>query len=232
MSRKLLKLRDRIRLLWFRRWMILGITLGAAVVALCLALFVIPKQYTATSQIYFNAYTANKNKSMTQKQLENSRGLADSYVEYMKEPFMLTRAVKKLPSSLSRQYTAPEIDAAIKIQIIGESDVIQFDTTLDTPADAKILSDYFAKFVMKEMVVLTRVGNYYLFTNASIPSTPSFPIPWIFGLAGGVLGLILSLVLAFSVKQVILEERDIKQIIRGGKVLGIIPHNEIREKTP
>lgn len=223
MNRGLLHFQRRLWILWERRWMIVGVTIGAAVLALCIALFFLPKRYTASTQIYFSAYSENKNKSRTQIQLEKSRGIAESYIVYMNESYLIKRAAENQPGTLTRRYSAQEIADALSIFRVSDSDVIQFDVTLSVPEDAKLLSEYFSEFAIKEIIAMTRVGNYYLFSNATVPTSPSFPIPWSFALSGGILGLVLSALFAMEFRYVVFAEKEIKRIVGDPKEPGQIP---------
>lgn len=222
-QRKLKELQTKVQLLWFRRWLLLAVTLVGALVGLLVAQVIITPQYTADNELYFSAYTANKNKTIRDSQLENSRGLAESYAVYMNEQFMYANAEEHQPKTLSKHYSAGELKRAIRISVDSDANVIFFSVTTDNPKDSAIICDFYSEFSMEEIVALTGVGTYEIFNETKIPTHPSFPNPILFTLLGAVLGLMFAVAYALKVKQKIYEEKELKELVRGGKILACVP---------
>jgi len=210
---KLKQLRLKLEMLWWRRKMLLTVTSVGLLLGLVVALFIIPPQYTTKNQLYFSAYTAREDKTIRDKQLENSRGLAESYVVYMKEAFMFERAAENLPSTLSKPYTASQIRNAMNITVDSDANVIFFSVTTGNPQDSAILCDFYSHFSMAEIVEMTGVGSYEIFNKTRVPTRPSFPNPILFALIGALIALVLGVAYALKVKQKIYTEREIKELI-------------------
>lgn len=222
-ERKLKELQMKFQMLWLRRRLLLAITAIGALVGLCVALFLVTPQYTADNELYFSAYTARKDKSIRDSQLENSRGLAESYSVYMKEPFMFARAEENQPRTLSHHYTAGELGRAIDIRVDSDANVIFFKVTTNDPRDSAIICDFYSEFSMQQIVNLTGVGTYEIFNETKIPTVPSFPDPILYTLVGALMGLIAAVAFALKVKQKIYGEREIKILLPGCKILSSIP---------
>ncbi len=210
---KLKQLQLKLEMLWFRRKMLLAVTAIGLLCGLLVALFVVPQQYTTKNQLYFSAYSAKKDKSIRDRQLENSRGLAESYVVYMKEPFMFERAAENQPYTLSKRYTASQIKNAMRISVDADANVIYFSVTTNNPQDSAILCDFYSHFSMSEIVEMTGVGSYEIFNKTKVPTRPSFPNPILFALVGALIALALGIAYALKVKQKIYSEREIKELI-------------------
>lgn len=210
---KLKQMQMQVELLWFRRKMLISVTAVGLLLGLIVALFIIPPQYTTKNQLYFSAYTEREDKTVRDKQLENSRGLAESYVEYMKEAFMFERAAENQPNTLSKRYTAPQIRNAIRISVDSDANVIYFSVTTGNQQDSAILCDYYSHFSMAEIVKMTGVGSYEIFNRTKVPKHPSFPNPILFALVGALIALALGVAYALKIKQKIYTEREIKELI-------------------
>ena len=221
-GRKLKQMQAKLELLWFRKWLILSVTVIGAVLGFLVASCLVTPQYTAENELYFSAYTGN-HKSVTDLQLENSRGLAESYSVYMGEAFMLERAEEHQPRTLSKHYTAGELSRAISIRVDNDSNVIFFKVTTESPEDSKIICDFYSEFSMREIVELTKVGSYEIFNETKLPEAPSFPNPFLFALLGAVIGLVLTVSYSLKVRQKIYGEKDIKTLIRESKILACVP---------
>lgn len=219
---KLKQLQLKLEMLWFRRKMLLSVAIIGLLIGLVSALFLIPPQYTTKNQLYFSAYTVRKDKTIRDKQLENSRGLAESYVEYMKEDFMFERAAENLPRTLSKPYTASQLRNAMNITVDSDANVIFFSVTTGNPQDSAILCDYYSHFSMEEIVKMTGVGSYEIFNKTKVPTRPSFPNPILLALIGALIALILGVAYALKVKQKIYTEREIKELIPNCKIFASV----------
>ncbi len=222
-ERKLKEWLVKFQMLWFRRQLLLAITALGALLGLLIALFVVTPQYTANNELYFSAYTARKDKTIRDSQLENSRGLAESYSVYMKEQFMFARAVENQPQTLSHRYTVGELSRAIDIRVDSDANVIFFKVTTNDPKDSAIICDFYSEFSMQQIVDLTGVGTYEIFNETKIPTVPSFPNPILYTLVGALLGLIAAVAFALKVKQKIYGEQEIKILLPGCKILTCVP---------
>lgn len=223
MNRKLKALQTKLELLWFRKWLILSVAVLGAIVGFLVSSFLVTPRYTATNELYFSAYSVDYHKSISDRQLENSRGLAESYSVYMKEAFLLERAEAAQPATLSKHYTAGEIANAIRIRVDSDSNVIFFTVTTEDPMDSKILCDFYSEFSMKEIVDLTGVGSYEIFNETKLPEKASFPNPVLFTLLGLLLGLALVLSFALKVSQKIYAERDVKTLLPKSIIIAAVP---------
>lgn len=223
MKRRLKALQTKLELLWFRRWLILSVAAVGAVIGFLVATFAVTPQYTAKNELYFSAYSGDHHKTINDRQLENSRGLAESYAVYMKEAFLLERAEEHQPTTLSRHYTAAEIGNAIRIRVDADSNVIFFTVTTEDPMDSKLLCDFYSEFSMSEIVGLTGVGSYEIFNETKLPEKASFPNPVLFTLLGMLLALALVLSYALKVSQKIYGEKDVKTLIPKSIIVAAVP---------
>jgi len=222
-GRKLKRIQTKLELLWFRRWLILSVTVLGAALGFAVSSFLVTPQYTAENELYFSAYTVNYHKTISDQQLENSRGLAESYSVYMKEAFLLERAAEKQPSTLSKHYTAGEFGRAIDIRVDSDANVIFFRVTTGNPVDSKLICDFYSEFSMREIVELTGVGSYEIFNETKLPETPSFPNPILFTLIGALLAFLLVVSYSLKVRQKIYEEKDIKTLIPKCIIVAVVP---------
>ena len=219
---KLKRMLLKLEMLWLRRKLLLAMAIIGALLGLLVALVAIPPQYTTGNQLYFSAYREKEDKSIREKELENSRGLAESYTVYMQESFMYDRAVEHQPKTLSHTYTAKELKNAINISVDSDANVIYFSVTTDNPQDCAIICDFYSEFSMREIVEMTGVGSYEIFNNTKIPTSPSFPNPIVFALLGSLFALALGIAYALKVKQKIYSEREIKELIPRCNILASV----------
>ena len=213
----------KLELMWFRRGLIVLVTVIGAILGYLVSTCLVVPRYTAENELYFSAYAESDQKTVTDRQLENSGGLAESYSAYMTEAFLLERAEKQQPSELSHHYTADELKRSIGISVDSDTNVIYFRVTTKDPMDSKLICDFYSEFSMREIVDLTGVGSYEIFNETKIPEKPSFPDPILFTLGGAILALMLAVFYSLNVQQKIYEEKDIKALIPKSVILAGVP---------
>lgn len=219
---RLYKIRLKLDALFVRRKLLLllvGIGMALGVV---LATVVISPRYVAKNQVYFYAYAAEETGSVSYMQLLNSESIAESYVVYMKERFMFSNAAEHQPKTLSRVYTAEELQRAISVSVESDINIISVRVKSDDPQDAAILCDFYIDFSMSEILEMTGVGEYQVFNKTKVPTKPIFSDPIMFALVGGILALGIGALFVLSSKAKICSEYEIKEIIPNANVLASV----------
>mgnify|MGYP005763565389 CR=1 FL=1 len=200
-------------------------TVGLGVIAWGLAEFVIPGQYTATTQILVNqkGSTANgqaynnqqadvnmintyKNiitnqviLSAAQSELANGTKIVTpakkaKYEKLADGTKRLVRAAQPAVRKQTKSYklSLSELKSAISVTTESNSQVFSLSAKSNDPAEAKAIANTVASVFKRKIKKIMDVNNVTIVSKATKPSTPSFPKPKLFALAGAVLGLLIS----------------------------------------
>lgn len=200
-------------------------TIGLGVVAWAVAAFVIPAQYTATTQILVNQKSSNSNGQAyanqqadvnminTYKDIITNEVILKAAKKELANPVkvikpaqpakyktladgtkQLVRARKSAVTTTGKSYnlSTDELKDALKVTTQSNSQVFSLSATADNPAEAKAIANTVAKAFKQKIKTIMSVNNVTIVSKATKPSSPSFPRPKLFALAGAVLGLLIS----------------------------------------
>ncbi len=178
--------------------MILIWTVGLGVIALGLAAFVIPAKYTATTQILVNQRNSNDNNGQAYTNQQADIQMINTYKDIITNQVILKSASKQLanPSGSQRAYalSVAKLKDSLKVSTQTNSQVFSLSAEAGNPTEAKVIANTVAKIFKKQIRSMMNVNNVTIVSEATTPTSQSFPNKKLFALAGLVLGFLISYV--------------------------------------
>ncbi|MBM9559896.1 YveK family protein [Limosilactobacillus fermentum] len=178
--------------------MILIWTVGLGVIAWGLAAFVIPAKYTATTQILVNQRNSNDNNGQAYTNQQADIQMINTYKDIITNQVILKSASKQLanPSGSQRAYalSVAKLKDSLKVTTQNNSQVFSLSAEAGNPTEAKVIANTVAKIFKKQIRSMMNVNNVTIVSEATTPTSQSFPNKKLFALAGLVLGFLISYV--------------------------------------
>ena len=178
--------------------MILIWTVGLGVIAWGIATFVIPAKYTATTQILVNQRNSNDNNGQAYTNQQADIQMINTYKDIITNQVILKSASKQLanPSGSQRAYalSVAKLKDSLTVSTQANSQVFSLSAEADNPTEAKVIANTVAKIFKKQIRSMMNVNNVTIVSEATAPTSQSFPNKKLFALAGLVLGFLISYV--------------------------------------
>lgn len=178
--------------------MILIWTVGLGVIAWGIAAFVIPAKYTATTQILVNQRNSNDNNGQAYTNQQADIQMINTYKDIITNQVILKSASKQLanPSGSQRAYalSVAKLKDSLKVSTQTNSQVFSLSAEAGNPTEAKVIANTVAKIFKKQIRSMMNVNNVTIVSEATAPTSQSFPNKKLFALAGLVLGFLISCV--------------------------------------
>ncbi len=184
---KLFYVHARMVILW---------TIALGVIAWGLAEFVIPAQYTATTQLLVNQRTSNDNNGQAYTNQQADIQVINTYKDIITNQVILKKASKQLanPSGSQRAYrlSVSKLKESLSVTTQTNSQVFSLNAKAGNATEAKTIANTVAKVFKKQIRSMMNVNNVTIVSEATTPTKQSFPNKKLFALAGAVLGFIIS----------------------------------------
>lgn len=178
--------------------MILIWTVGLGVIAWGIAAFVIPAKYTATTQILVNQRNSNDNNGQAYTNQQADIQMINTYKDIITNQVILKSASKQLanPSGSQRAYalSVAKLKDSLTVSTQANSQVFSLSAEAGNPTEAKVIANTVAKIFKKQIRSMMNVNNVTIVSEATAPTSQSFPNKKLFALAGLVLGFLISYV--------------------------------------
>ena len=178
--------------------MILIWTVGLGVIAWGLAAFVIPAKYTATTQILVNQRNSNDNNGQAYTNQQADIQMINTYKDIITNQVILKSTSKQLanPSGSQRAYalSVAKLKDSLSVSTQTNSQVFSLSAEAGNPTEAKVIANTVAKVFKKQIRSMMNVNNVTIVSEATTPTSQSFPNKKLFALAGLVLGFLISYV--------------------------------------
>lgn len=178
--------------------MILIWTVGLGVIAWGIATFVIPAKYTATTQILVNQRNSNDNNGQAYTNQQADIQMINTYKDIITNQVILKSASKQLanPSGSQRAYalSVAKLKDSLTVSTQANSQVFSLSAEAGNPTEAKVIANTVAKIFKKQIRSMMNVNNVTIVSEATAPTSQSFPNKKLFALAGLVLGFLISYV--------------------------------------
>lgn len=176
--------------------MIILWTIALGVIAWGVAEFVIPAQYTATTQLLVNQRTSNDNNGQAYTNQQADIQMINTYKDIITNQVILKEASKQLanPRGSQRAYSlsVSKLKDSLSVTTQTNSQVFSLSAKAGNPTEAKVIANTVAKVFKKQIRSMMNVNNVTIVSEATTPTSQSFPNKKLFALAGAVLGFIIS----------------------------------------
>lgn len=173
-------------------------TVGLGVIAWGIAAFVIPAKYTATTQILVNQRNSNDNNGQAYTNQQADIQMINTYKDIITNQVILKSASKQLanPSGSQRAYelSVAKLKDSLTVTTQTNSQVFSLSAEAGNPTEAKVIANTVAKIFKKQIRSMMNVNNVTIVSEATAPTSQSFPNKKLFALAGLVLGFLISYV--------------------------------------
>jgi polysaccharide biosynthesis transport protein len=220
-----MELRDYLRILWNRRWLVALCMAVAAGSALGFSSRITPT-YAATAKVFVGPRTLEKEDAAgALQELTFSQQYVTSYAEILKSRPLAERVVEITKAPIS----ASELTRRINTKILPETRLIEVTLTDHSPARAQLYVNQLVNTFVEDK------GNQFggggdisasVLEQALKPAYPVSPKPLQNGVIGGLLGLMLGVGVAFLLEQLdttLRTKEDVERVLAPLPVIATVP---------
>ena len=218
-----------------KSWIIILVCIiVATAMGAVISLYLLEKEYNATSMIMVNSTTTKmiminsttmnqngQNQNMTVDDYDLNVKLADSYSILSKSNRVLGQVIQKLNLNISTIGLAKMIDVS---SLMG-TDIIQISVTNTSPKFATDVTNTLADVFKQEVSNIMKMDNVQVIDYAKLPTIPVSPNIQLNTALSFIIGLIIGIIIAFLryvLDDTIKEPEQITEIM-GIPVIGSIP---------
>lgn len=222
MTEETIELREIIRVLRKRIWIIVIITMIAAATSGIISVYFMTPIYKASTQLLVNNSKDNSINSLTSSDLQLSLNLISTYMEVIKSPRILDLAAKELGMTMSSAQLGKKID----VSTVKQSQIISITVHDPNQHTAAQIANTIAKTFQREVPGIMQVDNVQILAEAQLESapTPVKPRPALNIAIAFVVGLMTSIGLIFLIEYMdntIKNETDVEHYLQL-PVLGMV----------
>lgn len=211
-----------------QNWRFIAIvTLCCMIVASCVTVFLIPKQYSSYTTLMIGkaeGYSETNSNANYNDVLTNQQ-LVGTYSEIAKSNSVVSEVIKNLGLDMTDAEMAGKID----VSSVNDTELIKIAVKDTDPVQAATIADETAKVFMTNIADLMKINNLQVVDAAVVNPAPVSPsLPKNVGIAF-IGGIVVSVFISFiremfntSVKSV----DELKELIGDIPVVAIIPHSE------
>lgn len=171
-------------------WMILGL-----VVALGSVFFLIEPKYSSSIDILVNQKANNAQVQYATQQADLQA--INTYKDVLTKPIILTPVLKEIKNTDNYQGNLNSLAKSIKVSNQTNSQVVTVTVTDKNAYVAADIANTVGKVFAKKVKKMMQVDNVTIVSDAKVNSKPVSPNKKLFALAGVVLGLFISVAIAF-----------------------------------
>lgn len=183
--------------------------------------FILNKVYIARAKAFVSVILFEEEKEMGYNELRASNELAASYMNYIKEYYIIRKYIKELPPGLSREYDYEDIRQLASVDFFEGTYILEFSFENENPEDAIILVNSFSAFALQEVYDLIGVGYFSVFEEADSVEEKEISVNKLlfFSLTPGVLTLLLIFLFDYF-KTSYVTKKELKKAFPSLPVLG------------
>jgi len=229
MTEETIELREILRIIRKRIWIVLLITLIATTASGVMSYFFITPIYQASTQLLVNSSKDNSINSLTANDVRFSLDIIQTYIEVIKSPRILDQAAQELGLKIN----ALQLEKKLDISTVKQSQIISITAEDPDQHVAAKIANGIASTFQREIPKIMKVDNVQILAEAKQEENPSpvKPRPILNIAIAFVVGLMTSIGLIFLIEYLdnsLKNEADVERYL-GLPVLGMVA--PIDEKT-
>lgn len=213
-----------LKLLWRRKFLIILVSLVAAIAALGYSMFVARPEYTSTTRIYVVSRNQADNPGLTNQDLQAGSYLVKDYREIILSQDVLTQVVSDLSLDMSSQ----ELSRKINVSVPTDTRIVSISVKDNQPEEASRIANALREVAAQKIIAVTRVSDVTTLEEAqpaTAPSSPNIRRNVLLGfVAGGALIVVVILLIEILDDRVRRPE-DVEDTM-GLTLLGVVPDIE------
>ncbi|WP_156290935.1 YveK family protein [Oceanobacillus salinisoli] len=148
--------------------MIIGLTLGAAIIAAVISYLVLTPEYENSSQFLVNQSNPNPEQQLTQTELRTNVELINTYNIIIKSPRILDLVIEEMNLNM----TSGQLAEKIQVSSAENSQVVTVTVRDENPALATELANTTVEVFQEEIPELMNVDNVNILSEAELASNP------------------------------------------------------------
>ncbi|WP_159458156.1 MULTISPECIES: YveK family protein [Listeria] len=202
-------------------WLIIGLTIISVLIAGIITFFVIPKGYSATTQILVTQ--AGESDVAQSSEVQANIQMVNTYAVILKNTDLLKEVAKDFPV-----YSAKDIASRMTVSSDSNSQVLNLTIKDDNPYVAVSLANNLAAEFQKRAQKLIKTNEVSILSKADIeesknPTSPNHMIHLAIGVVVGLFLAFLVIVLKEIFDSSIKTEADVEKLL-GLPILGVVNH--------
>jgi capsular polysaccharide biosynthesis protein len=229
MTEETIELREILRILRKRIWIVVLITILATAISGVLSYFFMTPIYQASTQILVNNSKESSNTPLNVNDLRFNLDIIQTYIEVITSPRILDQAIREMKLNLTYQ----QLKSKINVSTVKQSQLISITVEDPDQHTAAKIANGIASTFQQEIPKIMNVDNVQILAEAKEETNPSpvKPKPVLNMAIAFVVGLMTSIGLIFLIEYLdntIKNEADVNRYL-GLPVLGMVA--PIDEKT-
>ncbi|MFS1664287.1 Wzz/FepE/Etk N-terminal domain-containing protein [Streptococcus sp. zg-JUN1979] len=208
-----------LKRIWYKKFLILFVSLLLAVAAFFASTFLLSKEYTSTTRIYVVSRT---NDNITNQDLQAGSYLVNDYKEIITSADVMNQVIEKDNLSI----TAGELSSKVSVSIPADTRVISISVEDSNPNESARLADDIREAATEKIKEVTKVEDVTTLEAAKVPTEPSSPNTkrnTILGFLAGAFLMTMIVVMAEVLDDRVKTGEDVENKL-GMALLGVVPN--------
>ena len=213
-------LKEYLDIIWSKKWLILGITLLAALISGLVSFFVLQPVYEASTTIMIGK-SNNSEQSIKYDDLMLNQKLVNTYSEIIKSNTVLEEVV----SNLKLGQSATQLKENVTVNPIGDTEIIEIKVNNSDPVLATNIANDLSEVSMENVKEIMKIDNVQVIDRAEVPNDPVKPNEIMNIIIAAVLGFMIGIGIVFLreyLDNTITSPNDIEKYL-DLSVIGVIP---------
>lgn len=213
-----------LKLLWRRKFLIILVSLVAAIAALGYSMFVARPEYTSTTRIYVVSRNQADNPGLTNQDLQAGSYLVKDYREIILSQDVLNQVVSELNLGLSAQ----ELSSKINVSVPTDTRIVSISVKDNQPEEASRIANALREVAAQKIIAVTRVSDVTTLEEAqpaTAPSSPNIRRNVLLGFVAGGALIVVAILLIEILDDRVRRPEDVEDTM-GLTLLGVVPDIE------
>ena len=213
-------LKEYLDIIWSRKWLILGITLLAALISGLISFFVLQPVYEASTTIMIGRSNTS-DQSLQYDDLMLNQKLVNTYSNIITSNTVLDDVV----SNLKLGQSTTTLKENVKVNPIADTEIIEIKVNNSDPVLATNIANDLSEVSMQNVKRIMKIDNVQVIDRAEVPNNPVKPNEIMNIAIAAVLGFMIGIGIVFLreyLDNTITSPNDIEKYL-DLSVIGVIP---------